>query len=64
MCKTETVISDKRLSSMTKAELIETVINQGKRLDRAKFYYRQQSAKIDELVEVNDKAIKMLSLRK
>jgi len=50
----------KSIKSMTKAELVAVVIEQGKRLDRAKFYYRQQRAKIDELVSINDKAVQLL----
>ena len=50
----------KSIKSMTKAELVKVVIEQGKRLDRAKFYYRQQRSKIDELVSINDKAVQLL----
>lgn len=51
----------KPIKSMTKTELIKVVIEQGKRLDKAKFYYRQQRAKIDELAGVNKEALKLLS---
>jgi hypothetical protein len=50
----------KSINSMTKAELKAVIIKQGKRLDKAKFYYRQQKTKIDELVAINDNAVKLL----
>lgn len=51
----------KAIKSMTKAELIEVVITQGERLEKAKHYYRQQKAEIDKLTKVNQQAIKLLS---
>lgn len=50
----------KSIKSMSKAELVAVVIEQGARLDKAKFYYRQQRDKIAQLVTVNEKAIKLL----
>jgi hypothetical protein len=50
----------KSIKSMTKAELVAVVIEQGARLDKAKFYYRQQRDKINELVAVNESVIKLL----
>lgn len=50
----------KSLSKLTKAELMKVIVEQVKRLDKAKFYYRQQRTKIDELVAINTSAIKLL----
>ena len=60
MCKAKVVKHDKRLSLLTKAELIKLVQLQSKRLVKAKFYYRQQRDKIDKLVVINNKALDAL----
>ncbi len=51
----------KSIKSMTKVELIKVVVEQGKRLERAKFYYRQQRAHIVELIDMSNKAVKLLN---